>query len=435
MGTVVRALPLPLDGPLPPPILSLLSAYRLLLNEIIRETLTSNLTSLGAISRFARTRAFVHQMTGTHAVTAAQLALSAVSAHRKRARRGMPSRPPYFLRPLLRADDASFHLDIVPQRIRLSLSSGVWASFGIRLSDYHRKVLATPHLRLKQLHLGPDRAVLIYEIPAPEPYVPTSLLALDTNERSLDGVVVSAGATRAATVAFPEVALVQQRHVERRRRLARKKSHDQRVKRRLLRKEGRREHHRVGSRLHVLTRRLVEVARRHRAALAIEDFSKLPRRRRTHRGSARRWRAPGEPRSRSLRRRLSSWPRAELHRQLAYKAAAKGVPVIWVDPYRTSVLCPRCGAYGGPRSRIGPVFVCPACDWRLDRQLNAGANVGRIALGETPELGGLTLDLDALAKDARRPLYPFQQLERARAERKGREGAGGRGRQVRLRST
>ena len=71
---------------------------------------------------------------------------------------------------------------------------------------------------------------------------------------------------------------------------------------------------------------------------------------------------------------------------------------------------------------MGPTFECPACDWRLDRQLNAGANVGRIALRETAELGGLQLDLDALAEEAMTPRYPFQDVGRARAERKAREG-------------
>ncbi len=98
------------------------------------------------------------------------------------------------------------------------------------------------------------------------------------------------------------------------------------------------------------------------------------------------------------------------------------MPIVWVDPYRTSVTCPKCGVYNGPRSRMGPTFECVACGWRLDRPLNAGANVGKIALRETAELGGLELDLDALSHDAVRPRYPFQGLGRARAERKEREG-------------
>lgn len=430
MPTVARALTLPLDGPLPAPLLSFLATFRLLVNEVVRESLSTGSTSLGTLSKFARRRASAHQVTGTYGVVAAGLVLSLVKAHRRRLRIGVPCQPPYVRRPFLRADDASFHLDPIPQRLRLSLRHGVWTSFGLRLSPYHRAVLATPGLRLKQLHLSADRVVLYYEKPAPNPYPPRSVLGLDTNERSLDGVCVTPTATRAVTVPFPEIAVLQQRHADRRRKLAQKKAHDRRVGRRLLGREGRREHHRVVARLHVLTRRLVEVARKHHAALALEDLSKLARKRNQARGGGPR--PPGAPRTAKLRRRLSSWPRAELHRQLAYKAAERGVPILWVDPFRTSGTCPRCGAYGGPRSRMGPTFACPSCGWRLDRQLNAGANVGRIALRETAELGGLKLDLDALAQDAVRPHYPFQGLGPAKAERTVREGKRSTGRQVRL---
>jgi len=425
--TVARARVIPLDGVLPPPLLSLPGAYRRLVNEIVREALTSGSTSLGALSKFARNRAFVHQMTGTHAVTAAGVALSLVRGHRRRLRLGQYCRPPYVRHPFLRADDQSFHLDPIPQRIRVSLRNAVWTSFGIRLTQYHRAVLATPGLRIKQLYVSADRVVLHFEKPAPSPYVPLSLLGLDTNERSLDGVCVTSNGTHAATVPFPEIAVIQQRHVLRRRKLQRKKAHDRRVGRQLLDREGRRERHRVLDRLHVLTKRLVDGARQNHAALALEGFTKLARK---GRRTARR-RVPGAPRSRKLRRRLSSWPRAELHRQLAYKAAERGVPALWVNPYRTSVTCPKCGAFGGPR-RTGSTFECPSCSWRIDRQLNAGANVGRIALRETAELGGLKLDLDALAEDAMKPPYPFHGVGQAKAERMVRKGRRSTGRQVRL---
>jgi len=75
---------------------------------------------------------------------------------------------------------------------------------------------------------------------------------------------------------------------------------------------------------------------------------------------------------------------------------------------------------------VGSRFVCdrPGCGWSLDRQVNAGANLGRIVLRDhgRAELGGLWLDLDALSDEAMRPLYPLEEVERARAERREREG-------------
>ncbi|MGP8073844.1 MAG: transposase, partial [Thermoplasmata archaeon] len=106
------------------------------------------------------------------------------------------------------------------------------------------------------------------------------------------------------------------------------------------------------------------------AVLALEDLTAVPQPRRRRSG----WRSPPRFHSRSLRRRLSSWPQGELHRQLAYKAVDRGVPVVWLDPFRTSRTCPRCGELSEHRRRVGTRFDCAKCGWSLDRQLNAGLN-------------------------------------------------------------
>jgi IS605 OrfB family transposase len=421
---VARSLVLPLLGELPNSLRLVFRDYRVLVNEVLREALLTGKTAQGSMSRFARDRAFVHQLTGKHAVVASEIALSLAKSHRVRLRHGRPSAVPYVRRPFLRTSRSTFHFDLDSGKVRLSLRNGEWCSFHVHVPPYHRQVLENPNVRVKQLHVAEDRVVLFLEKSVPEQYSPTSLLALDTNESSMDGVTVSPAGGRTVQVPFPEIRVVQQRHTRRRRELSRRKAHDRRMARKLLGKEGRREHHRVESRLHELSRRLVEAAARSRSAIALEDLGKLPRPRR-------RGRKAGESRPRgsspALRRRLSSWPRRELHRQIEYKAAERGVPVYWVNPFRTSTTCPRCGVYHGPRSRVRTVFLCESLGWTMDRQLNAGVNIGQTVLRDhgRAELGGLRLDLDALSQDARRPGYPFEKSDgQGRSGRRGRDDAG-----------
>lgn len=219
---------------------------------------------------------------------------------------------------------------------------------------------------------------------------------MDTDERSLDGVLVrNRRKPTPVVVSFPEVATIQHRHFAGRRRLAKKKAHDRRVGRRLLNQEGKRERRRIVQRLHLLTKMLLAQAKKRKAALVLEDLH-LPQ---------------GGGRGRRMRRRLSSWPQGELHRQLEYKAADLGVPILKVNPRYTSKTCPRCGVRKDRRSRVGPVFRCAECGWRCDRQLNAGLNIGRAVLREagsrsmTAGLGGLRLDPDALSDNTMRLLY------------------------------
>jgi len=105
-----------------------------------------------------------------------------------------------------------------------------------------------------------------------------------------------------------------------------------------------------------------------------------------------------------MNRRLSSWPRREIHRQIEYKAALAGVPIIKVNPAWTSKTCPVCGARR--RDRVGKVFVCLMCDWEMDRQINAGLNILKTALASNEALArAVRFQPGALRDDVVSPLY------------------------------
>ncbi len=418
-GPVSRSVAADFDlaGPLPPPVRALMGDFRLLVNECLREMLTNDLTSRGAISRFARTRALETRVTGTIGLAAADVARSLASGHRRRLHQGIRCRVPYVRTPFVRVPETAFHFDLDTGRLRLSLRRGEWTSLVVPVSNYHRKVLTHPSGRVTQVHIGLRRVVFVYARKVPEPYAPVSLVALDTNESSLDGVQVDLESASFVRVGFPEIRELQFRHMGRRRYLGRKKAHDRRLARWLLGREGRRERNRIRSRLHVLTRTLIDQLAVQHSALALEDLTHLPRpRRKGMRGRT------SVLSSRSFRRRLSSWPRAELHRQLAYKAQDRGVPIRWVDPYLSSRTCPKCGEVSERRRRVGTRFDCAKCGWSLDRQLNAGLNLGLTVLRTTAGLGGLRLDPDALPQDVVRPLYGSDECRPARVERTGRKG-------------
>jgi len=400
--------------------------FRLLVNLCVREALSTRVSSRRALSRFARDRALEARVTGSIGLAAADIARSLARGHRRRLRKNLVSRLPYVRVPFVRVPAASFHFDPDSGKLRLSLRRGEWCSLVVPVSDYHRRVLANPDHRVTQVHVGLWKVILLYARRPPVPYAPTSLVALDTNESSLDGVEVDPKGAGYVRVPFPEIRAIQARHVGRRRHLSRKKAHDRRVSCRFLGKEGQRECNRIRSRLHALTRSLIDELAAQHAVLALEDLTEVPRPRRRRSGS----RNAPRFRSRSLRRRLSSWPQGELHRQLAYKAVDRGVPVVWLSPFRTSRTCPRCGELSEHRRRVGTRFDCAKCGWSLDRQLNAGLNLGLTVLRKTAGLGGLRLDPDALSEDAVRPLYGSGNDRFARVERRETEGLGGNGQPV-----
>ena len=259
--------------------------FRLLVNLCVREALSTRVSSRRALSRFARDRALEARVTGSIGLAAADIARSLASGHRRRLRKNLVSRLPYVRVPFVRVPAASFHFDPDSGKLRLSLRRGEWCSLVVPVSDYHRRVLANPDHRVTQVHVGLWKVILLYARRPPEPYAPTPLVALDTNESSLDGVTVDPKGAGYVRVPFPEIRAIQARHVGRRRHLSRKKAHDRRVSSRLLGKEGQKECNRIRSRLHALTRSLIDELAAQHAVLALEDLTEVPRPRRRRSGS------------------------------------------------------------------------------------------------------------------------------------------------------
>jgi putative transposase len=71
---------------------------------------------------------------------------------------------------------------------------------------------------------------------------------------------------------------------------------------------------------------------------------------------------------------------AELFRQLAYKGAWRGVPIVVADRfYPSSQLCNRCGWRNHALTLKERTFACASCGLVLDRDLNAALNLRPVA--------------------------------------------------------
>jgi IS605 OrfB family transposase len=107
---------------------------------------------------------------------------------------------------------------------------------------------------------------------------------------------------------------------------------------------------------HQVSRAIVDLVAAHGGTLHVERLTGI------------RERAKGTAK---VRRMLHSWPFAQLVQFIRYKAARAGVPVVEVDPRKTSQACSRCGhAERGNRTRQAR-FRCTACGFTIHADLNA----------------------------------------------------------------
>ncbi len=376
--------PVPTDDPR---LYWLFREFRLLVNESIRIAQREGIRSRARLSQAAYSDLSRRcEALKEYILSAFGVALSATNAHRRRLNSNRASIP-YMRNLMFRIGSGGYRFDWMRGLLRIAVRPREYVYLSVAVSEWHRRFLTEASWNLGSLTVVPGKAIIVLRRENPPPYVPRALLALDTNEDSLDGAIATGEGTTLVAASLGGIPRVRETHFRRRRRLARKKANDRRVSVALQRREGRRERHRVTQRLHRVSTAVVRVAEQGRAAIVLEKLTL--------------WGAGSH--SPALNRRLSSWPRREIHRQIEYKAAMRGVPVLKINPKFTSKTCPVCGARR--RERVGKVFDCP-CGWRLDRQLNAGLNILRTALASSEALArAVRFQPDALRRDVVIPLY------------------------------
>ena len=378
-----------LDSVLPADARFLLEDFRLAVNNAIRAGLQARVTSRNALSKlvYKDFREEHPKMYAQHLVSALGVATGILRNHRRVVRKGAARNTPYVRRLMMNAENQAYKLDRKSGVIDLPIRAGCHVRLGLVVSQYHRKYLDDNTLTLGSLTLLPDRVIIAFRKEAPLAYIPESALSLDTNERSLDGVLVKGDGGVVVKADYRDVAVIQQRHHDRRRKLQKKKkSHDRRLARFLCRGEGAREHRRVDNRMHQVANAVLSFAEGGRSAVVLEDLKGF----RPKRGK-------------DLNRRLSMWPRRKLHQMIEYKASWKGIPIIKVDPRYSSRTCPVCGKIQD--SRMGTEFKCD-CGWHLDRHINASLNLLQTAISKGLEVaGGLRFDPGAFQHDVMMILY------------------------------
>ena len=77
----------------------------------------------------------------------------------------------------------------------------------------------------------------------------------------------------------------------------------------------------------------------------------------------------------SFRRRHASWSFYDLRTKIAYKAQLAGVKVVFVDPRNTSRMCSVCGYISKKNRPNQSTFLCQACGYSCNADLNASVNI------------------------------------------------------------
>jgi putative transposase len=139
---------------------------------------------------------------------------------------------------------------------------------------------------------------------------------------------------------------------------------DRRVKNRFFKQRRNRQSRRIQQLLHKISKDIVQRATKSRSMIVFEELKGI-----------RKLYKKGNGQTRRFRRRLNSWSFYELQRQVVYKAAWVGIPVRFVDPKRTSKLCPICGERIQEDRFHRRKLWCSNCKRLIDRDIVAALNI------------------------------------------------------------
>jgi putative transposase len=137
---------------------------------------------------------------------------------------------------------------------------------------------------------------------------------------------------------------------------------DLRIRQRITGKYGRKQREKVKQILHHASKQIVMHYKEKKFGIVMENLTGI-----------RKLYGKGNGQGRTYRGRMNSWSQAELQRQIEYKARWEGIPVIYVNPYGTSVKCSICGSKMKPEENRQ--LKCCSCEFKVDRDVNAARNI------------------------------------------------------------
>jgi len=348
-------------------VLSLMEDFRQMTNDCIRIGLTlanndrppsMRRLSLSSYNRLGRYGGY-----SKYRLTAISKAAGILSARAKSIKRGFATKTPYLSKPMLvscygfriEGGKLIFHIDA---KRRVS----------IPLNDNTLKVLSETGLKIRSFTITNNSLSLSLskEVSQPTPSQLKGVVGIDRNLRNMavgnEDKIVFYDISKAAEIA------------EATRSIGRSfKRSDLRIKQQIWSKYGARRRERVHQIIHRVSKKIVEEAKASEQAIIFEDITGI---RRLYRR--------GNGQSRNYRSKMNSWPFFEIKRQVEYKAAWEGVPVITLtrgETKGTTMDCPRCGErlqvpIRGDSEHYRQLW-CEKCGRWADRDLIAVLNISR----------------------------------------------------------
>ncbi|MCI0563208.1 MAG: transposase, partial [Nitrososphaera sp.] len=340
-----------------------------MINDSIKVGLENDVSTMKALCKLSYSQLKRYDSISYYKLCAISHAAGILANRKKSLKRGYEPKRPYAKKPLL---ISCYGFKLADGKLRVPLGDKQYHD--IPLNGYVKQILSKPSIRNRSFLLTPKSLSICYSKEDVRQIECDSVIGVDRNlanvtlgschdmkQYDLSKTVDIAENTRSIIKSF--------------------KRNDVRTRKKLYSKYGKRRKNRVNQLLHMVSKIIALEAKKNKTAIAFEDIRNIKRlyRRGNHQGN-------------NFRSRMNAWPYHELKRQIEYKAAWEGIPVIQLsrsETRGTSQLCPRCGKKITQVDRKTRQLWCAGCERWMDRDVVAAMNLSIKGLARFASSKGL----------------------------------------------
>jgi putative transposase len=338
-------------------MLRLMESFRQMTNTCIRIGLENDASSLKRLSTLSYRQLRDFHVPSYYRLCAISKAAGILAARKKSLKRGYRTRNPYLKKLLL---TSCYGFKIVDESLLIPVGRREFDAIPLNTHTLH--ILADPKLTTRSFTLTPESLSLCISKDVKPLMKLTDVAGVDRNLNSLT-------VGNSAAVTYYDMSKATKIAETTRDIIGSFKRNDTRVRTAIVGKYGERKKNRIRQLLHKVSKQVVDAALKHKQGIIFEDIREIRRLYRKGNGQGRGYRA-----------RMNSWPFHEVKRQVEYKAAWVGVPVITLSRSETggtSRLCPRCGERLQSSRELSRKLWCQRCREMFDRDLVAVLNISR----------------------------------------------------------
>ena len=335
----------------------LLEDFRDMINFCIDEAIENNVTSYAKLRKLVYEEWKKRWDYSTHFChSACKIASSMLKSWRKKVRKG-EAKPPKAKKLFIRFDPQLVKFE--GDRLRISIKPRQFTYVHLKYGEYQRKFIEEwrkGKLKVGEITMNEEKVIVPFrkkiDLTNPKDYI-----AIDVNESNITGVSSNPHVLRIEH----GLRTVHTTYFEVRRRIQKLSKYKPITSKRLMEKYSGREKKKIHDLCHKIAKVIVDFAKEHGFGIIMEDLKGIRNRIRYNK---------------NLNRRLHSWNFKKLQFFIEYKAKLNGIPVVYVNPYKTSSLCPRCGGKLAPNGQR--LLKCKKCGYENDRDIIACLNMLRM---------------------------------------------------------